>query len=109
MAVFDKWRADPYAAVPETPKNKGASRNKYSEDEDSDEDSDDSSDDDLEDDEDSDAGITEKKQSGKAGEANQSKGEAEAQAADADSEDEMAQFEAFKRFQAMKKKSKMAS
>lgn len=108
MAVFDKWRADPYSGVLEVPKEKGRPRSKYSDVDSSEENSDDSSDDDLEDDEDSDSGRTEKNQAGKGAKVNQSKEGAESQAVE-DSDDELAQFEAFKRFQAMKKKSKMVS
>ena len=115
MAVYDRWRADSYAKDPEPVGKRGksgADKVRDIEEPSDDSSSDDSSEDDLEDDEDEDAlDASGKKQGGKAANGGLKKEEAEASAASKggeDKDDEMAQFEAFMRFQAMKKKGKMA-
>lgn len=106
LAIHDKWRADPYGGVLKPVKRKGkaaAAKVDDSEDDESSEDS--SSDDDLVDDEDEDNDMSGKTQGGKAAKGGSGKDRSGAIAAvEAEAEeDQMAQFEAFMKFQAMKK------
>ena len=109
MAVLDRWRADPSSKSAVQGKKRGKSRGGVSEDEDSDDSSsDESSSDDNADDSGDDSQDPGKKQEAKKAKLGSSK-EVSGTHEEPDSDDEMAQFEAFKKFQAMKKKSKMGS